>query len=453
MNPKIRYVAAALSAVLAGCAGPGTPDRAPGYSAALIPHEDSRVAAAVAGGLIKHVVIIVQENRSFENIFAGFPGANAPTYGYTHTGAVVPLRQVTFDGVDIGHYYNMALTQYNHGAMNAFDKDTFASGPSSGAAAGVYPYSYLQRSQVAPYWSMATQFVLADRMFPTEFGPSFTGHLDLISGTTSLSPSLSVVDTPSAQPWTCDAPAGTTTPLLTSSGVWENNAGPKPCYTQFQTIANSLDAAAVSWRYYAPVTNNGGSLWSVFGAISAVRYGSDWKNVVTPETTVLNDVANGNLPAVSWVIPDNANSDHPGIPSATGPSWVSSVVNAIGASQYWKSTAIIVLWDDWGGWYDNVPPPQLDYQGLGIRVPCIIISPYAKKHYVSHTQYEFGSVLKFVEQVFGLTALGYSDSRANSLLDSFDFTQTVQPFAKIQAPYGRQHFIREKPSRLPPDNE
>jgi phospholipase C len=116
----------------------------------------------------------------------------------------------------------------------------------------------------------------------------------------------------------------------------------------------------------------------------------------------------------------------------TGPDWVTSVVNAIGESQYWDSTAIILTWDEWGGFYDHIPPPQLDYQGLGFRVPYIVISPYAKQGYVSHTQYEtYGSTLKFIESTFGLGSLGTTDARANNITDAFDFTQTPRAFVPI----------------------
>ena len=145
--------------------------------------------------------------------------------------------------------------------------------------------------------------------------------------------------------------------------------------------------------------------------------------------------------------------DHAGSSGDTGPSWVASVVNAVGKSKEWNSTAIVVLWDDWGGWYDDAVPPQLDYVGLGERVPCLIISPYAKPHYVSHTQYEFGSVLKFVEQVFNLPSLGASDARANSLVDSFNLAQRPRTFVPISAPYPASRFIHEKPSMTVPDNE
>jgi phospholipase C len=163
---------------------------------------------------------------------------------------------------------------------------------------------------------------------------------------------------------------------------------------------------------------------------------------------------------VSWVIPTSGDSDHTGEGRDDGPAWVSSVVNAVGKSPDWKSSAIVVLWDDWGGWYDNVPPPQLDYRGLGVRVPCIIISPYARKGYVSHTNYEFGSIAKFIEEVFDLPSLaslrggyGYTDERAYSITDSFDFKQKARAFRPIAASYGPSYFLSEKPSSQPPDNQ
>ena len=398
---------------------------------------------------IKHVVVIIQENRSFDNIFAGYPGADAPMVGYGPNRVQIPLQQTTFSStINLEHTLQNGLKDYDNGKMDGF---VYAN------VMHKYPnaaYVYLERESVAPYWTLARQYVLADRMFPTEWGASFTAHLDLIAGTTLLNPTLAEADLPSALPWSCDAPPGTVTTTWTSTKVYDQDGGPFPCFTQFETMADTLDAAHVTWKYYAPaVGNSGNEEWSSFAAISAVRYGPDWKNVVTPETTVLTDAEAGNLPAVSWVIPDLKNSDHPGNGSDTGPSWVASVVNAIGESEDWKSTAIVIVWDDWGGFYDNVRPPQLDFLGLSIRVPCLIVSPYAKKGYVSHTRYEFGSILKFIEQTFGLQSLGATDVRANSIGDSFEFASTPRRFRPISAPYPTAHFIREKPSLLPPDDE
>ena len=449
---KTRALAAlSLTAfIVAGCASHNATSASYAGGAVLPP--SVRAANTPMNTRIKHVIIVIQENRSFDNIFAGYPGADAPTYGYEHDGTTVPLRPSTFNATDYGHDYATSIIQENNGKMNGFDLNV----PNMPAHPPKYNYTYLQRSLVAPYWSMARQYVLADHMFPTEVGPSFTAHLDLIAATTQLTATTALVDAPDGQPWGCDAPAGTFTYVLNLPGD-QISKGPFPCFTQFQTEADSLDAAGVTWKYYAPAVNGGdygGLIWSAFDAISDVRNGPDWtNNVISPQTTVLTDIAGGKLPSVSWVVPDWEDSDHPGSRSTTGPSWVSSIVNSVGQSPYWSSTAIVVLWDDWGGWYDNVPPPQLDSIGLGIRVPCLIISPYAKEHYVSHTQYEFGSVLKFVEQTFGLPSLGATDVRANSLVDSLDFARSPRAFKPIVAPFSATHFLRSRPTGKAPDND
>ena len=163
---------------------------------------------------------------------------------------------------------------------------------------------------------------------------------------------------------------------------------------------------------------------------------------------------------MSWVTPSKEDSDHPAAFSDKGPSWVASIVNAVGESSYWPTSAIIVVWDDWGGFYDNAPPPQLDYRGLGIRVPCLIISPYAKQGYVSHVHYEYGSILRFIEEVYGLLpgsigrrSLGYTDKRAKSLNDAFDFHQKPRKFSPIRSKYPLSLFLNEPPSNEPVDTE
>ncbi len=447
---SIALCSSLVALAVVGCASSGStavaPVAAPAQRAAL----PSRFHSG-SSNKIKHIVVIVQENRSFENIFAGFPGADAPKFGYTHDGTKVQLSPTTFKGPGLGHGFSPAIVDWDNGKMDGFD----VSNPSF----PTYPYSFLNRKLVKPYWTMASSYALADRMFPTEFGGSFSAHLNLIAGTDKVTATTAIVDWATNTPWGCDAPKGTKAWTVNSNRK-VSNKGPFPCFTQFNTMADTLDAAAVSWKYYAPQVvgcsgscDNGGLEWSTFDAISNVRNGPDWqRNIISPQTTILKDAPNGALASVSWVVPDLKDSDHPGTKSDTGPSWVASVVNAIGQSQYWDSTAIVVVWDDWGGWYDDAPPPQLDFLGLGIRVGCIIISPYAKNQ-VIHTQYEYGSILKFMEQTFGLASLGYSDARANSISDSFDFTQSPRPFVPIQAKYPRSHFLHERPSLQPPDDE
>ena len=196
-----------------------------------------------------------------------------------------------------------------------------------------FPYAYVPRSEVKPYWEMAEHYVLADRMFPTEFGSSFTAHLDLIAANTQLEPGeLAEVDYPPGGDWGCEAAVGTKSEVVNAERVQSYN-GPFPCFTQFRTMADTLDAAHVSWRYYAPSLGTfGGDLWSAFTAIKNVYEGPDRNNVVSPETTVLTNLKGKGFPNVVWVVPDYQNSDHAGSGSDTGPSWVASIVNAVGAS-------------------------------------------------------------------------------------------------------------------------
>ncbi|HLW37114.1 MAG TPA: alkaline phosphatase family protein, partial [Candidatus Eremiobacteraceae bacterium] len=302
------------------------------------------------------------------------------------------------------------------------------------------------------YWDLASSYALADHMFSSMSSGSFTAHQYLIAGTTAITSQQSLVDFPTQIPWGCDAPTGTLTPVLSQDGTIDQN-GPYPCISAYPTIAQLLDAARVSWKYYAPMVappgrgDIAGDVWSAFDAIRSVRNGPDWsRNVVSPETTFFSDVETGRLPQVSWVIPDFANSDHPESRSNTGPSWVTAVVNFVGKSKYWNNTAIVILWDEWGGWYDDVAPPQLDYAGLGMRVPMIVVSPYARKAYVSHTPYEFGSILKFIEQDFSLPNLGATDVRATSIQDCFDFTQSPSPFSVVRAPVSVRALRTRAPS-------
>jgi phospholipase C len=424
-------------------------------------------AGSPVGKYIKHLVIIIQENRTFDNVFYRFPGEDSPAFGYMKTSrdrnaqvVKVPLTAAPFGKQDECHGFVCGILDWDHGRMDGFGLPLL----NPGDPAGKRPYTYLPRAQVAPYWAMAKQYVLADRMFTTQFDASFVGHLDLIAGTSSISPAKSEEGIPTGSPWGCGAPLGTTTFLVGRARV-VSGGGPFPCFTQFSTLADTLDAAGVSWKYYAPALNTPGYLWSIFQSIKRVYEGPDWqRNVIAPQTRVLQDAAAGNLASVSWVVPDSQDSDHAGIGSDRGPSWVASVVNAIGEGPDWDSTAIVVVWDDWGGWYDHVPPPQLDFRGLGMRVPCIIISPYARKGYISHTQYEFGSVLHFAEQAFNLPSLGpnslgpgpkdlgYTDVRGASLADSFDFTQKPRSFQAIPQIHAMSEFVNERPSGEPPDD-
>ncbi len=408
---------------------------------------------AKKGKHFTHVVIIVQENRTFDNLFATFPGADGTTVGKTHNGTM-RLRESNLESpISPGNGYAHWIRDYNHGRMNGFDLDPIGRTP------GTYVYQYVNPAQIRPYWDLAKHYVLADHTFQTEGSGSFTAHQDLIRGGTEIDASHHIIDFPTRAPWGCDAPTGTTTSLITADNQWQQykDIGPFPCLT-YRTLRDLLDPKQLSWRYYAPTVGEsfGGNLWNAFDVIKAVRYGPEWStNEVTPETKVFEDISRDTLPAVSWIIPDFQNSDHPGDASDTGPSWVAQVVNAIGRSPAWNTTAIVIVWDDWGGWYDHVAPPgPRRYGGLGFRVPMIVVSPYAKAGYVSHRRYELGSIVRFVEDNWHLPRLGTTDVRAADFVDDFfDFTQPPRKFEPTAGKYSKVYFLEQRPSNLPVDDE
>jgi phospholipase C len=209
-----------------------------------------------------------------------------------------------------------------------------------------------------------------------------------------------------------------------------------PCF-DFQTLGDRLEAAGISWRYYAPVAGQSGYIWSALDAIRHIRMTPLWEQRVLPFGSFADDARNGTLPAVSWLVPDFADSEHPtvgrfagtslSVSVCAGENWTVEQVNAIMQGPDWPTTVIAIAWDDFGGFYDHVPPPAADEFGYGPRVPFILISPYAKQAFVSHTVYEFASVLQLIESRFNLQPLTARDAGANSLLDMFDFSQPAAP--------------------------
>jgi phospholipase C len=454
-----RIPALMLCCALAACAAGSVGGRA-AYSG-VIPN----VHPAESTKKIQHIVIMIQENRSFDNFFATFPGADGTKVAKLYGGGTTPLKPENLErsfNQDLAHGYPTFVEEYDGGKMDGFSRE------------GPWGLQYVKPKQIQPYWEIARRWVLGDHMFQTTAGASFTAHQDLIAGGALVSSKLSIIDIPSATPWGCDAPPGTVTSELNWHKQYLHYQGPFPCLG-YRTMANLLDAKGISWKYYVPQQTE--PIWDAFDAIAAVRCvtftppqtcsgeGREWQtNIVEPETTIYSDVQNGTLPAVSWVIPDSPNSDHPGVSMYdTGPSWIASVVNAIGQSPEWNSTAIIIVWDDWGGFYDHVPPPQLNFAGLGFRVPMLVVSPYDRvtpgkqQGYISHTQFEFGSILRFIEDNWGLGTLGTADARATSLanprLGVFDFTQAPRSFKRIPAQYSKTYFMHQKPSNVPLDSE
>jgi phospholipase C len=407
---------------------------------------------------IKHVVVIIQENRSLNNLFYGYPGARTVTYGYDSKNQKIILKPIGFQTTwDLAHYSGGFLAACNgtgkipgtHCRMNGFNNEKVTCNtPGLPKCPILHPqYAYVPHDETEPYFDMAHQYVLADEMFASNFdSSSFISHQYIISGQND-----EAVNYPDAA-WGCSGGGGDKISIL---GLERKipDGSEQPCWNP-KTLADELDDADLPWTFYASTVSGDGGIWSSYQAVRHIYKGPDWKkDVISPSKQFLTDISSG-LGAVTWITPTFENSDHAGAGSKTGPSWVASLVNAIGESKYWNSTAIFIFWDDYGGWYDPQAPTYVDNDGLGLRLPLLIISPYAKKGHVSHVHYEHGSILKFIENQFGLPRLAASDRRANLPgSDVFDFSQPPRKFVPIKAPYSRQFFERQPPDPRPPDTE
>jgi phospholipase C len=418
--------------------------------AGMLPYMRSDVALraldATGAGKITHVVYIVQENRSFDNLFQGYPGADTVSSGKDSKGGTIALQPVSLsDNYSLDHSAKAMFTDCNGAGtlpgtqcrMNGFDQEVNFNGPK-----GVeYPmYVYVPHGESQPYFDMAHEWVLADKMFQSQLDESFVAHQYVIAAQAAWS-----VDLPSG-PWGCGNGKGDEIATITRD---RNEYGPRiPACFDYQTLGDELDNAKRSWRFYASAfgsaSSDDGSDWSGYRAVRHIRFGPDWKkDVISPNWRFILDVRAGKLANFTWITPVCADSDHVNCGGGYGPSWVAALVNTIGKSKFWNSTAIFVQWDDWGGLYDHVPPPHKDRDSLGFRVPLLVISPYAKHGFVSHVQYETASVLRFAEDLYGLGQLAPADRRAASpAADCFDFTQKPRPFVKIAAPHPPSFFMR-----------
>ncbi len=407
---------------------------------------------------IQHIVIIVQENRSPDNLFNGLPGADTVQYGMNSNGEQVPLDPIPLTApYDISHQHSAFEVEYAGGALDGFNLVKSTCRDRDGCPLSVRrAYAYVPQSDVQPYFTLATQYAFADRMFQTNQGPSFPAHQYILSGTSTIEQGsdLRAAENPRGGEGDeltggCDSPPDSSVLLIDPSG--NENQSTYPCFDR-PALTDLLEAQSLTWRYY--VAHTGPGLWNAPDAIRHIRDSSGYStDVVHPPSRVLTDITSGKLATVSWVTPTLSASDHAGQTDGSGPSWVSSVVNAIGNSPYWSSTVIFVTWDDWGGWYDHVAPSQYNSYELGFRVPLIVISPYAKHGYVSHTQHEFGSILKFVEETFNLGSLGTTDVRADDLSDCFNFVQAPRAFKTISAPHGAAYFLHLPISTADPDDD
>ena len=352
---------------------------------------------------IKHVVFILHENRTFDNFFGTFPGANGATSATISTGQVIPLGRTPDRTVlPLNHTWPTEMMVTNFGKMNKFDQLTGCS--QNGMLVCMTQYT---QADIPNLWKYAQTYGMADNFFSSLHGPSFPNHLFVIAAQNGgVSNNTNPITNTG-----CAAPSTTNVVVIDAQGELTT---PYPCF-DFPTLADSLQSAGLSWKAY----NTG----SDYAAINHIRNSSMWSNIVPISQFVL-DAKNGKLPAVSWVLPPGAENQYPTNSACDGENWTVAQLNALMSGPDWASTAVFIAWDDFGGFYDHVAPPTVDGYGLGPRVPALIISPYAKPGYISHVQYDHTSILKFIETQFGLAALNSRDAAANDFSDAFDFTQT-----------------------------
>jgi phospholipase C len=398
------------------------------FALVIAPSSSGRATASKAQALtpIEHVVIILKENRSFDQYFGQLPNVNGASTGQMHDGTIVDLTP-TPDPMpaDIGHSTNDWTLAYNGGLMNGFDLQT--NGVFNGEPIA---YTSMIQSQIPNYWAYALRYGLADNMFADFKGASFgnnlfsvaaqSGRFDENSGGGAAISNPHTYSQPNLRRWGCDDPPDTLVTLLFESG--QKGTG-YPCFN-FRALPNILSENGVSWKFYAGVKT---ARHVALDGISHVRYDPTlWRNIV-PFTEFTGDALSGNLPQVSWVLGENL--DHPPATSYAGENEAVEIINSVMQGPDWPSTAIFMLWDEWGGFYDHVAPPQVDNISYGSRVPLVVISPFVKYGvqsdggYVSHTFYSHASYLKFVEDNWGLPSLNERDAGANNVMDMFDFSQ------------------------------
>jgi phospholipase C len=362
---------------------------------------------------IKHVVFLIKENRTFDHMFGRFPGARGVTSGMDG-GVPRPLVRGTDQATDedIPHCYDCALRAWNGGKMDGFNQSE---------SAERWAYTQLRKDQLPNYWRWAKEYALFDNFFASAHGPSFPNHLYSIAAQSG-----GAHDNPRRRPglgsltFGCDAPPEQLVEVVDSEGVTKRV---RPCF-DFLTEGDLLNRKRIPWSYYAAQEDQRGYIWSAYAAIRRYRENPEkWQRHMFPVDRVLQDIRANELPPVTWITPRFELSEHPEYNFCHGENWSTKVINAIMQSDMWQDTAIFLTWDDYGGFYDHVPPPQVDGFGFGIRVPMIVLSPYAKDGVVSHELGEFSSVLRFIEDNWGLTKLTKRDRQATPMLSAFDFDQ------------------------------
>ncbi len=407
------------------------------FSALLALVLSAPLSAQVSPQPIQHFVFIVMENHTTDN-FGPVPGADVAATATLSTGASYPIPACPDPlSEDPDHAWAAALLGWDNGKMDGFDKIVGCT-----ASTGYPCICQYSQTSIPNLHTYATDYTFYDQFFTSVRGPSFPNHLFTIAAWAN-----NIAGNPSVQSnnyiWGCDSPAGTYVQQVAQinppgSAQYARTLNISPCM-DFAVLPDVLNAAGLSWMYYTPPLGTSGSQWNEFDAISHIRYSPQWTTNFKSDAQFLTDAAAGTLANVSWLVEPNTKSAHPPASFCKDENTLVQLVNAVMNGPEWGSSAIFITFDDFGGFYDHVDPPQSnlaggDLTGLGFRVPLIVISPYAKSGYVSHSVTEFSSFAATVEHNFGLPPIGgpARDATVNDLLDAFNFTQA--PSAPMPLP-------------------
>jgi phospholipase C len=427
----LRTSAFALAgATLYACTGSGR--KAP----VATPSATASVVAADTQWPIKRAIYVMMENRSFDNLFGRFPGANGATTGVKF-GQEVPLTPCPhwLPG-DLPHDRAAHLNDVNGGSFDGFGNGQFGD---------PWAYTTFEGHTIPNYWSWAKDYVLCDNTFSSAAGPSYPNHFYFVGGQSG-----GAIDNPeniltsktkggkTFKSWGCDAVGDDVFVLVKDEQG--NLTKHDSCFT-FPTVPEQLEHAGVSWAFYAAQPGQAGYFWNALNGIAGVFHTDLWRpERIRPVEQLTKDIRAGQLPSVTWVTPRFELSDHPPESTCFAHNWLSNVVNAVMESDDWAHTAIFLTWDEWGGFYDHVPPPAVDDIGLGFRVPMLVMSPYAKKGYIDDAEGEFSTPLRFISDNWGLPYLTPRIERAHNFEHVFAFERNPRTDAKpnpmIEGCYG-----------------
>ena len=421
--------------------------------------------AAVTGiHKIKHVIVIMQENRSFDSYFGTFPGADgiARSADGTPTACIPDPQAGHCQRPYVDHHNNnwggvhsaaAAVTAIDGGKMDGFIKEAEIGhcATDTSTSCGNWPIDamgYHVQGDIPNYWKYAQQFVLQDRMFEPNASWSLPEHLHGVSGWSARCTAHAASSCVSSEELRDQLQPNPPAPIYAWTDLTyllHKQNVPWGYYVVHGTEPDCADDAALSCVSVQQSSKTPG-IWNPLPYFDTVKQDGQLGNIKSV-SSFYSAAKAGTLPAVSWVVPSWNVSEHPYAGPSSGQSYVTSLVNAVMKSPNWSSTAIFLAWDDWGGFYDHVTPPTVDQVGYGLRVPGIVISPYAKRGYIDHQTLSFDAYLKFIEDDFlagqrlDPTTDGRPDPRPNvrenlsilgDLAADFDFNQ--MPRAPIVLP-------------------